>query len=95
MGRAESRTKLKRITAEGRVWEVICRSVKANDFKWTVRNIARYANLSLGAVHSTYAWKVYSAAKRDERSRRKALAGVGAFKSKPKKQEADEPESEQ
>lgn len=80
MPRRLVRTELGKVSAEGRVWDVIARSVRANDFKWTVRNIASFAKLSVGAVAKTYAWKIYSQAKRDEKSRRKALAASRAVR---------------
>lgn len=75
MPRKIVRTKLRKVSAEGIVWDVVFRSVQARDgFPWTVRTIANFTGLSVGAVQGTFAWSVYLKAKREEHARNRSLA---------------------
>ena len=47
------------MTAEGRVWEVVCAELQGQEYTLTVRAIARQTGLSVGAVHKTFAWRFY------------------------------------
>ena len=59
MGRKTRQDGTLRITAEGRVWEVVHPELYGEDFTLSVRRIAARTGLSVGAVHKTRAWRVY------------------------------------
>jgi hypothetical protein len=56
------------VTAEGLVWELVHHEICGPCYSLTVRQIAQRAGLSVGAVHGTKAWWIYSRGREAEKA---------------------------
>jgi hypothetical protein len=60
------RRKSVRVTAEGRVWELLVPHFRMGDFTLKIREVASRTDLSLGSVQRTHAWYLYTTLKKWE-----------------------------
>lgn len=65
MKRGRPNEQLRRLTGEGRVWQIVGKSAKVGNYSLTVRRVASMVGLSVGAVAKTWAWRIYTRLKGD------------------------------
>lgn len=73
-----------RVSAEGKVWEVVCYAVHHANYALTVRQIAGLTGLAVGSVHRTLAWRLYlqfrTVTRAENRAARTEHAGIYNFR---------------